>query len=199
VYISIILPIILPPRYLSTSAPGVLAAWIWYMPVLAVNGALEAFVSSVATPKDLNTQSRWMAGFSTIYISAAIALYAMGFGDRSLVYANIINLSARIFYCLHFISYYFRSRRAGDLFLWKDLTPSPRLILLSVLSTFVIQYHQQKRDISRIIQVDGRTALLNVFVLTHVGLGGLLALVCITVWWMSFGFGLSRRDHSKMQ
>jgi oligosaccharide translocation protein RFT1 len=57
-YISIILHILLPPQYLSTSAPGVLAAWIWYIPVLAVNGGLEAFVSSVSIPKDLNRQSR---------------------------------------------------------------------------------------------------------------------------------------------
>jgi oligosaccharide translocation protein RFT1 len=60
-YISIVLHILLPPRYLSTSAPSVLAAWIWYIPVLAVNGGLEAFVSSVAIPKDLNTQSRWVS------------------------------------------------------------------------------------------------------------------------------------------
>jgi len=57
-YISIALHILLPSQYLSTSAPNVLAAWIWYIPVLAVNGGLEAFVSSVAIPKDLNRQSR---------------------------------------------------------------------------------------------------------------------------------------------
>ena len=57
-YISIVLHILLPPRYLYTSAPSVLEAWIWYIPVLAVNGGLEAFVSSVAMPKDLNRQSR---------------------------------------------------------------------------------------------------------------------------------------------
>lgn len=57
-YIHIVLHILLPPQYLSTSAPEVLAAWIWYIPVLAVNGGLEAFVSSVAIPKDLNRQSR---------------------------------------------------------------------------------------------------------------------------------------------
>ena len=31
---------------------------IWYIPVLAVNSGLEAFLSSVATPKDLNNQSQ---------------------------------------------------------------------------------------------------------------------------------------------
>ena len=57
-YLPILLPILLPPQYLATSAPTVLAAWVWYIPVLAFNGGLEAFLSSVATPADLNKQSR---------------------------------------------------------------------------------------------------------------------------------------------
>ena len=57
-YLPVALHIILPPQYLSTSAPKILAAWLWYIPVLAVNGGLEAFLSSVATPQDLNNQSR---------------------------------------------------------------------------------------------------------------------------------------------
>ena len=57
-YMPIALPILLPQQYLSTSAPKVLAAWVWYIPVLAFNGVLEAFMSSVASPRDLNNQSR---------------------------------------------------------------------------------------------------------------------------------------------
>jgi oligosaccharide translocation protein RFT1 len=57
-YMPIVVHTILPAQYLSTSAPKVLAAWVWYIPVLAVNGGLEAFLSSVATPDDLNKQSR---------------------------------------------------------------------------------------------------------------------------------------------
>jgi oligosaccharide translocation protein RFT1 len=57
-YMPIVLHILLPWQYISTSAPRVLAAWVWYIPVLAVNGVLEAFLSSVATPQDLNKQSR---------------------------------------------------------------------------------------------------------------------------------------------
>jgi oligosaccharide translocation protein RFT1 len=186
-YISIVLHILLPPRYLYTSAPSVLEAWIWYIPVLAVNGGLEAFVSSVAMPKDLNRQSRWMAGFSTVYISTAIGLYALGFGDKSLVYANIINLLARIVYALHFTSSYFAFRHAGDLLRWKDMMPTPRLILASMLSSLVIHYYGRKRDIYGIVKAGGRTALLNRSVVTHVVLGCLLALICVTIWWMSSG------------
>ncbi|KAG6853215.1 hypothetical protein C0991_006118 [Blastosporella zonata] len=57
-YIPIVLQILLPRQYLATSAPQVLSAWVWYIPVLAFNGGLEAFLSSVATPQDLNRQSR---------------------------------------------------------------------------------------------------------------------------------------------
>jgi oligosaccharide translocation protein RFT1 len=57
-YMPIALYILLPQQYLSTSAPKVLSAWVWYIPVLAFNGVLEAFLSSVATPRDLNNQSR---------------------------------------------------------------------------------------------------------------------------------------------
>lgn len=57
-YLPVLLPILLPPRYMTTSAPRILAAWVWYIPVLAVNGGLEGFVASVAGPKELNRQSR---------------------------------------------------------------------------------------------------------------------------------------------
>lgn len=57
-YLPLILRIVLPSAYLATSAPDVLAAWTYYIPVLAINGALEAFMASVATSQDLKTQSR---------------------------------------------------------------------------------------------------------------------------------------------
>lgn len=57
-YLPIALQLLLPAQYMSTSAPKVLSAWIWYIPVLAINGGLEAFYSSVATPQDLRTQSQ---------------------------------------------------------------------------------------------------------------------------------------------
>lgn len=57
-YLSVLLPIALPPRYMATSAPRILAAWVWYIPVLAVNGGLEGFVASVAGSQELNRQSR---------------------------------------------------------------------------------------------------------------------------------------------
>ncbi|KAK2460383.1 hypothetical protein APHAL10511_007548 [Amanita phalloides] len=92
-YLPIVLRILLPPRYLDTSAPTVLQAWVYYIPLLAVNGGLEAFVSSVAKPSDLARQSRYMALFSALYIATTIVFYKYTLlEDASLVYANIVLL-----------------------------------------------------------------------------------------------------------
>jgi oligosaccharide translocation protein RFT1 len=57
-FLPLSLQLFLPRRYLSTSAPHLLGAWIYYIPILAVNGVLEAFMLSVATPSDIHRQSR---------------------------------------------------------------------------------------------------------------------------------------------
>jgi oligosaccharide translocation protein RFT1 len=54
------LQIVLPSRYLATSAPQLLQAWIWYIPILAINGVLEAFIASVASTQDIHRQSRYV-------------------------------------------------------------------------------------------------------------------------------------------
>ena len=59
-YIRITLLVLLPQQYLTTSAPEILVVWVWYIPVLALNGSLEAFLSSVATPNELHRQSRYV-------------------------------------------------------------------------------------------------------------------------------------------
>ena len=58
---------------MATSAPRILAAWVWYIPVLALNGGLEAFLSSVASPKALNEQSRCVP--TRILLSVVHVLY----------------------------------------------------------------------------------------------------------------------------
>lgn len=140
-----------------------------------------------------------MAGFSIIYLFTAFELYTLGFGDTSLVYANIINLLARIGYALCFISSYFGSRGAVGLLRWKEVLPTPPLILSSILSTFVIHYYGQQWGIPDIVKAGGRMALLNIFVVMHVGLGGSLALICTTIWWIRSGCFLVSSDRMKIE
>lgn len=126
-----------------------------------------------------------MAVFSVVFISAAVTLYVFGFGDSSLVYANILNLSARIIYALRFTSAYFHYHRCDDILTWKNVMPRKRLLLVSSLSSLAIFLNNSRSNVSGIVAAGGRGALLEFPVIMHIGLGGALALTCMTVWWSS--------------
>ncbi|KAJ7460938.1 Rft protein-domain-containing protein [Mycena galericulata] len=199
-YLPVVLPVLLPRQYLTTSAPNVLSAWVWYIPVLALNGGLEAFISSVSTPRDLNRQSWWMAAFSVIYIGAAIQLYGWHFGDASLVYANIINLSARIAYAVHFVSAYFSNHSARSSLEWKNALPGWRLSLACCVSWAVVRQSEKRLDVSGTIARAGAgiSVLVNRPVLLHVATGGALGCACLATWWLTEGRQLVRsRGRSK--
>lgn len=140
---------------------------------------------------------RWMIGFSAIYIGSAISFYAFGLGDASLVYANIVNLSARIVYSLRYATNFFNEPNA-PLFRWQDTLPSRSLCVVSALSAVVIQLSQMRLKADKIASQLGKRALLNSSVLLHVGVCGLLALMCLGTWWRTSGRYLSfssfRRD-----
>ncbi|KDQ54484.1 hypothetical protein JAAARDRAFT_135495 [Jaapia argillacea MUCL 33604] len=182
-YVEIALHILLPPRYLSTSAPRVLSAWIWYLPVLAINGGLEAFVSSVASTSDLNRQSWWMTLFSALYVASALLLYSFQLGDASLVFANIVNLSARILYTGNFVSRYFHSHGVGDHWRWSHVTLDWRSVVCLLISRVVMVESAAWLGVNEELETQGRHALFRAPILVHIGLGVVLALVCLGTWW----------------
>ncbi|KAF9451311.1 RTF domain-containing protein [Macrolepiota fuliginosa MF-IS2] len=195
-YLPVILPILLPPRYMATSAPQILTAWVWYIPVLAVNGGLEGFVASVAAPRDLNRQSRWMVAFSLLFVAAAISLYRLGFGDASLVYANIVNLFARIVFAALFTKSFFSDKGAqGEVSLGR-VFPSFSLFLVSLVMWGIVTYDGRSRNVEKIVRLEGRRSLLNATVIQHVGLGSALAVVWLSYWWMSSGRRRNLRPRS---
>ncbi|KAJ7771594.1 Rft protein-domain-containing protein [Mycena metata] len=188
-YLPIVLPVLLPRQYLFTSAPHVLSAWVWYIPVLALNGGLEAFISSVSTPRDLNRQSWWMAGFSVIYIGAAVQLYGWHFGDSSLVYANIINLSARIVYAVFFVSAFFSAYNARSVLAWRNTLPGYSLSTACCVSWAVVRQSARRLDIPGTVARSGAgiSVLMNKNVLVHVATGGVFGVLCLGVWWYTEG------------
>ena len=106
-YLSIATALLLPPRFQSTSAPSILRSYVFYIPMMAFNGVLEAFFASTSTPSELKHQSRWMMIFSIIFVLAAYLFNKLGFGDSGLVYANVLNLFLRVVYCWAFARRYF--------------------------------------------------------------------------------------------
>ncbi|KAI9707345.1 MAG: Oligosaccharide translocation protein rft1 [Candelina mexicana] len=105
----LLLKIVAGERWAKTSAADVLATYCYYIPLLAINGVTEAFISSVATNAQLYTQSMVMFAFSLGFASAGfVFLRVLGWGAQGLVWANVVNMLLRIIWSLGFIRHYLR-------------------------------------------------------------------------------------------
>ncbi|KAL5503877.1 RFT1 [Sanghuangporus vaninii] len=186
-YLTMVLSVLLPPRYLTTSAPAVLSAWVWYIPVLAVNGILEAFVSSVASSNDLARQSKWMAGASAVYITLTVALYSFGgLGDTAVVYANIANSGARILYCVEFISALVQKHTTAEhrikMLSWKDVVPPISVMLSFAFAGLVTRLSARLFKVEAIARSVGRGVLRSRPCILHLGVGASCGLALLAVW-----------------
>jgi len=144
-----------------------------------------------------------MVFFSAIYIIAAVGLYATGLGDVSLVYANIVNLSARIFYVLAFCSSFFKTMQARyalheSMLNWKEVLPSKTISVAFLVSGLTVYVSETWMGATELLKRDGRGMLFSFPVLVHIALGGGLAVVCAGIWWRTWGKKLSIRK-SKAQ
>jgi len=123
-YIPLAISILLPWRYHATSAPSILQTYVYYIPMMAFNGVLEAFFASTATPTDLRVQSRWMLFFSLGFVGVAVGFSQyLGLGDAGLVWANVANLLVRALYAWAFVRQYYQSKDAGEMVHWKKAVP----------------------------------------------------------------------------
>lgn len=95
-----VLPVLLRnSRWISVT--DVLAAFCYYIPLLAINGILEAFVTATASPKLLRQQGLWWV-LCSLAFGAAGYLFR-GYHAPGLVYANCVNLSMRIVWAVRYL------------------------------------------------------------------------------------------------
>lgn len=134
--------------------------------------------------------------FSLLFITTAVSLYRLGLGDASLVYANIVNLFARIVFAVLFTKSFFTGKEAQGLISFRRVFPSLSLLLLSLAMWGTIIYDGRSRNIEKLVRMEGRQSLLNTTVLQHVGLGSAFAVVWISYWWMSSGRRRNLRPRS---
>lgn len=125
--------------------------------------------------------------FSLLFITTAVFLYRLGLGDASLVYANILNLFARIIFAGLFTKSFFASKGGKGLISIRSILPSFSLLLLSFVLWGAIVYDSQSRDVERTIRLAGKRSLLEASVMQHIGIGSALAVVWLSYWWMSSG------------
>ncbi|KAH9022327.1 Rft protein-domain-containing protein [Lactarius pseudohatsudake] len=112
----LLLLVVLGPPYLPlatalTSAPRILRAFRFYLPAMAYNGVLEAFLASVCTPADLRAQSGMMAAASAALIATTLAgARVFGAGDAALVWANTASMAVRALYAWRFARGFCKAR-----------------------------------------------------------------------------------------
>lgn len=127
----LLLKIVAGSRWTSSGAGHVLATYCYYIPLLAINGLTEAFVSSVATESEVNRQSIWMLAFSIGFGAAAfVFLRILDMGAEGLVWANTLNMAFRIAWSSAFIASYLR--RNGTQLQIGSLMPRPMTIAAAV-------------------------------------------------------------------
>jgi oligosaccharide translocation protein RFT1 len=152
-------------KWTSSGAGSVLATYCYYIPLLAINGLTEAFVSSVGTEAELNRQTLWMIGFSIAFASAAFtSLQVLNLGAEGLVWANGLNMLLRITWCTAFISTYLK--RYGVSLETKLLIPRPMTIAAGVV-TYAVLVQVQSTFSDGILDLlkSGTVAAVFVFVL----------------------------------
>ncbi|KAI1442616.1 Rft-1-domain-containing protein [Annulohypoxylon stygium] len=118
----LLIQIVAGAKWSASGAGAVLARYCLYIPLLAINGVAEAFVSSVATESEVHRQSLWMGAFSLAFgIAGFVSLRILDLGAAGLVYANCINMMCRIIWSGTFISQYFKNKGAD--FGWSSVLP----------------------------------------------------------------------------
>ncbi|KAI8872156.1 Rft-1-domain-containing protein [Ramicandelaber brevisporus] len=106
---------LLGDKWSRTNAAFVLSLFCLYIPAMGINGVTEAFVQSVASGDEINTQSFVMVSCTVAYLGCGYLLSTTMNSDEvlgpaaSMVLANIINMAMRISWSLGFAERYFRS------------------------------------------------------------------------------------------
>jgi len=119
----LLLHVVAGHKWTDSGAGEVLATYCYCIPLLAINGVSEAFVSATASPAELQRQSFWMGAFTLGFgLSAFVFLRVLGMGAQGLVLANCVNMALRIVFNLSFAGRSFE--REGVEFKLRDILPN---------------------------------------------------------------------------
>lgn len=133
----LLLRLVAGARWSSSGAGEVLGIYSICIPLLAINGVSEAFVSATASTQELRNQSIWMGCFSLGFAgSAYLFLRVLNLGAEGLVLANCVNMGMRILFNLSFITSFFAKQ--GVRFGLVDLLPNSFVVAAAVVMPSLI-------------------------------------------------------------
>lgn len=164
IYVRPLLSLVLGQKWVQTSAPAVLRAYCYFIPLLGLNGITEAFVQAVANEAEVASMSWWMSLWSIVYVAACFVL--AGFTSQKevgLIQANMTNMACRIGWAMWFIYRWFGRRDGSGKMnaVWRSILPPGSVLVVFGLAAVVIRLSAGKMDMMH-----------------HFGLGVACAVVC---------------------
>ncbi|KAI8318740.1 hypothetical protein GQ54DRAFT_299935 [Martensiomyces pterosporus] len=136
-----------------------LIAYCLYLPLMGLNGFLEAFVHSVASRSQLFQVNIAMVAFTAIYALFSIQMLStFKLGSLGIVVANMLNMALRIGYCKRFVTQWFtkcnvRSPR------FAAMLPHPAVLAMCTLSGVVVVLAQSAIGQDTLVQRLGALAV----------------------------------------
>lgn len=138
---SYMLRFLIGSKWSSTTILETIRTYCCYLPLLSLNGILEAFFQSVANGDEILRQSYMMMLLSGIFLSNCylfIKLFKLSL--EGLILANGFNMVLRILYCTVFISNFYKKKLTGeisDAYTIKTLFHVGKMKIISVVSLLV--------------------------------------------------------------
>ena len=127
-------------RWMDTSAPALLQQYLFLLPLLGLNGILEAFVQAVASERELSSMSYALLAWSGVYCAACYAgVTLLGMKEEALLWANGISMACRIAYSVHFIHRY-SEKKGISAALARPLREARIAIVTSVLAVIPLRW-----------------------------------------------------------
>ncbi|KAJ1939453.1 Oligosaccharide translocation protein rft1, partial [Linderina macrospora] len=86
------------------TASNTMSMYCLYLPLMGLNGFLEAFVHSVADRNQLLHVNIWMIICTITYVVISVQILSvLQLGSAGIVAANMVNMAMRIVYCTRFV------------------------------------------------------------------------------------------------
>lgn len=110
----------------SNSVSDTIPLYTLYLPLLALNGILEAVHQSTATGHDVVDYTYYMVGFSAIFMTTSyVCITKLNLSLQGLILSNMLNMTLRIVYCYRFIKHFYNSHGVSfSLWLFDSKTKS---------------------------------------------------------------------------
>ena len=138
---SYLLRFLIGSKWSSTTILETIRTYCCYLPLLSLNGILEAFFQSVANGDEILRQSYMMMVLSGVFmLNCYVFIKMLKLSLEGLILANGINMLLRILYCTVFISNFYKKKLPSEIlndYNIKTLFNIHKMRIISILSLFV--------------------------------------------------------------